>query len=618
MSTSGRKRKQQLKPRQDDHRSPIKRRTSFNIKADALVASAYPALADYDLSTADIKPDLTELQLQLAAEGEGGRRTKNHFAQHDLLNDQESDSDEDGYSELNFQAADVFCQDEPDECDPEWTSQPTSTRLLFEFQTPPQQTGLKGEALRRCHGPQHYFNQLLGSRSKFFTAFAKSFNARSAAAVATNAEEMETFVGLSLLISDLKLNLSKDYWSNNTYYGFVGFAKKMSADRYRQLLHWPNFDCLTKSINRQEKVDFPLLNFINERMAEHYVCGQQLVLNDPVILWKGRFSYLQDLPSKFRCNSLLLHMLTEQSGLIVKMQAEIVQPEDSSVWVRNSRQLVQHRNTVVLKLLEDHQNGHTVFASKFYGSYGLAHELAKRNTYCTGLLDRNRYGNSKALVHQQLEPNQIATSYASPLMMGKWRRREKSLYFFSSDCLAIYAREMSMQKTNARPKLIQELDWHLQSGSQSRQQLIQYQAECQDLSTEKKLVIFLINVLVYNAYLLYFTNDQQAKAGCLKTYSEFRLAIIKSLLREEPTTEPVPISPRKLEEQNEKRPVLLTSHRHQAVLIQHNGKPAKKNCRNCHKGGMLQFSKFMCSSCPDKPGLCQDPCFRLWHEQLKK
>ncbi|EDV42834.1 uncharacterized protein Dana_GF16829 [Drosophila ananassae] len=612
MSSSGRKRKQQLKPRQDDHRSPVKRR-SVDIKKEPL--DSYPALADYDLSTADVKPDLTELQLQLATEP---RTSVNPNLSE--LNRQESDSDEDGYSELNYQSSDVFCQDEPDEFDPEWTSQQATTRLLFKFHTPLQQTGLKGTKRFQC--PQQYFNLLLGNRYKFFAALAQAINLRGGTAP-TTPEEVETFVGLSLLMSDLKLKDLADYWKNNTYFGFVGFSEKMTEDRYRKLLQWLSFDCLPTDKGK-EKDSIPLLTFINESMDELYVCGQQLVLNDPVVLWKGTFNYLEDLPCRFRCNSLVLHMLTEQSGLVVKLLPEIVRREDSAAWVRNSRQLVQHRIGVSLKLMGDPQSGRTVYASKFYGSYGLAHELAKRETYCTGLLDRNRYGNSKALVHQQLQPNRIVTSYASPLMMGKWRRREKSLYFFSSDCLAIYAKEMSMQKTNARPKLIQELEWQLKAGNQSRQQLIQYQPGSQELPADKRLDIFLINILVYNAHLLYMANAQNARGGRLKTYAEFRMAIIKSLLREEQVAEPVAISPRKLEEPVEKekakenKAVPSTSNRHEAVLIEHNGKPAKKNCRNCHKGGMLQFSKFMCNSCPDKPGLCQEPCFRLWHDQLKK
>ncbi|KAH8340996.1 hypothetical protein KR059_011964 [Drosophila kikkawai] len=613
MSSSGRKRKQQLKPRLDEHRSPVKRDRT-DIKTEGL--DRYPALADYDLSTADIKPDLTELQLQLAAE----QRVVSRAPSHSELEQQESDSDEDGYSETNYHAADVFCQDEPDDYDPEWSSQQAGSRLLFKFHMPSPQTGLKSD---KC--PLHFFNQLLGYRSKFFGLLAKGCNLKGGL-LSTNAEEMETFVGLSLLLSDVKLEHLEDYWSSNKYYGFAGFGMKMSLDRYRQLLQCLNFDPLQPQTGRskaKEKDDFPLLNFINERMAEQHVCGQQLVLNDPIILWKGRFSYHEDLPDKFRCNALVLHLLTEQSGLVVKLLPEIVRREDSPAWVRNSRQLVEHRNRLGLKLVEDHQGGRTVYTSKFYGSYGLAYELTKRSTYCTGILDRNRYGNSKALVHQQLAPNSIATSYATSLMMAKWRRREKTLYFFSSDCLAIYAKEMSMQKTNARPKLIQELDWQLRHSSESRQHLIHYQPGCQDLSTDKKLVIFLLNILVYNAYLLYVANVQNSRSGRLKSYSEFRVAIIKSLLKEEVAKEPVAVSPQMTEKPEKGRQKQVADEetkeiRHEPAQIQQNGKPARKNCRYCHKGGMLQFSKFMCKTCPDKPGLCWEPCFRLWHEQLKK
>ncbi|XP_037728255.1 uncharacterized protein LOC119559253 [Drosophila subpulchrella] len=612
MSSSGRKRKQQLKPRQDDHRSPVKRR-SVDIKTEPL--DGYPALADYDLSTADIKPDLTELQLQLAVEQQADTT-----ASRSELDHQESDSDEDGYSELNYHEADVFCQDETDDYDPDWSSQQTGSRLLFKFPTPSQQTGLK--FVKRFQCPQHYFNQLLGNRSRFFSSLAQSCNLKGGASKSqpTTAEEMETFVALSLLMSDLKLDHLSDYWSTNMFYGFVGFAGKMTLERYQQLLRCLNFDALPGKIKSK---DFSLLNFINERMEDLYVCGQHLVLNDPITLWKGKFSYQEDLPNKFRTNSLLLHMVTEQSGLVVKLLPEIVRQEDAAAWVRNSRQLVEHRNKLALNLMEDFQGGRTVYASKFYGSYGLAHELAKRSTYCTGLLDRNRYGNSKALVHQRLASNSISTSYATSLMMAKWRRRAKSLYFFSSDCLAIYAKELSMQKTNARPKLIQELDWQLRPANESRQHLIHYQPACQELPADKKLAIFLLNILVYNAYLLYLANGQNPRGGHLKSYSEFRVAIIKSLLREEVISEAVVVSPQKSEEPDRVRNKMVAeakvkNTRHEPVLIEQNGKPARKNCRHCHKGGMLQFSKFMCNSCPDKPGLCQEPCFRLWHEQLKK
>lgn len=114
MSTSGRKRKQQLKPRQDVHRSPVKRQ-SLDVKTEPLLASSYP-LADYDC--VDIKPDLTELQLQLAVTTQLGTATSTTTTvtttdTEETKSDlelQQSDSDEDGYSEMNFGTREVFCE----------------------------------------------------------------------------------------------------------------------------------------------------------------------------------------------------------------------------------------------------------------------------------------------------------------------------------------------------------------------------------------------------------------------------------------------------------------------------------------------------------------------------
>lgn len=116
MSSTGRKRKQQLRPRQDVHRSPVKRQ-SLDTKTEPLLASSYP-LADYDC--VDIKPDLTELQLQLAVnkQKEGGTGiTSATTNQDDIkceleLELQQSDSDEDGYSEINITPREVFCEGE--------------------------------------------------------------------------------------------------------------------------------------------------------------------------------------------------------------------------------------------------------------------------------------------------------------------------------------------------------------------------------------------------------------------------------------------------------------------------------------------------------------------------
>lgn len=522
-----------------------------------------------------------------------------------------------------------------------------SPRLIFKFNTPTQQTGLK--SVRKFACPLYYFNTLLGARSEFFGQLARGCNARNMTLHASG-EELETFLGLCLLLSDVKLAELSDYWSDQTFHGFVGFAQKMPLHRFLELLQSLSFDELDPNVGSAHNAGGDagkLVNFFNVRMAELYVCGQPLVLNDPIIQWKGKFSFQNELPQRHRCNAVMLHLLSEQSGLIVRILPEIV---DQQQLARNSRQLVVQRTELALQLLQEHQHrGHSVYACKYYGSYGLAHVLSMRRTYCSGLLDRNRYGNSKALVHQQLTPNSIATRYATPLMMAKWRRREKCVYFYSSDCLAIYAKEMSMQKINARPKLIQQLDFHLRSTQSTRQQLISYQPSCSGMQRQQQLIVYLLNMLVFNAHLLYLTNAQSTRGFPntdvkLKTYAEFRVAIIKSLLKEDvvpaavgvavaPTQQPEPVTPvttiSKRQDPKTRqstsggiRPIpesKLMEPKHELITIQQDktAKPLRKNCQHCNKVGMLQFTKYMCNLCPNNPGLCQDPCFKLWHERLK-
>lgn len=112
MSSSGRKRKQQLRPRQDVHRSPVKRQ-SLDTKTEPLLLNSYP-LADYDCM--DIKPDLTELQLQLAVnkqkEGSATTSQEDNIKCELELELQQSDSDEDGYSEINLTPRELFCEGE--------------------------------------------------------------------------------------------------------------------------------------------------------------------------------------------------------------------------------------------------------------------------------------------------------------------------------------------------------------------------------------------------------------------------------------------------------------------------------------------------------------------------
>lgn len=256
-----------------------------------------------------------------------------------------------------------------------------------------------------------------------------------------------------------------------------------------------------------------------------------------------------------------------------------------------------------------------------------------------------------------LEKNTFATKYATVIMMGKWRKREKCVYFFSSDCLAIYAKETSIRTIDRRPKIIKELDWQLKLSEDIKEYLLTYQLSMdrKELKWDSQLVIYIFNLMVLNAFILYAMHAQLGRTRIvelqlkdiktLKTYAKFRQEFIASLLsgdnvsgsgaEQKSDTEEAKEKKRSMsvaaeseEEQvggDETKSKKDKSHRnlleveHMPMIIpRRKGKVMRKKCRICRKGGMLTFSKLCCEVCPGMPGLCETPCFKIWHEQLKK
>lgn len=90
---------------------------------------------------------------------------------------------------------------------------------------------------------------------------------------------------------------------------------------------------------------------------------------------------------------------------------------------------------------------------------------------------------------------------------------------------------------------------------------------------------------------------------------DFRLSILEELL-------PVAEHPRR-------NPQMPTPQFVQHVIAHTDGhsesRPTdkkRKKCRVCYPKGLDKKTIFVCSTCPDKPGLCAVPCFGIFHQNM--
>ncbi|XP_067644577.1 piggyBac transposable element-derived protein 4-like isoform X2 [Eurosta solidaginis] len=527
---------------------------------------------------------------------------------------QKTDTDEDGYSNIDFEDDDyqIIESDKNIEAyDPIWTSILSSPCNTFNY------IGAVIPKLKQTapYDPLLYFDMLIGSRAKFFRKLAISCSIRALNKIdllpnfqSFVPEELQTFIGLCLQMSSLRLHNLDEYWDKNANYGFNGIEEKMSLNRFKMILEVLNFDYIQEEtrtaadsssrVNDKFAELRPLLNFFNSQMDLLYDCDRNLILNEPMLYWKGKFTWLNEVNTKFRCNAVLLHFLTEPSGVLLKIVPDLENMERKNVQ-RSSQKFVRQRLAIALEALQSNMGkGHMVYASKHYSSYALALELAQSQTYCAGFLDATRYGNCKELILTPLEKECAIARFAGNIMIGKYHKCHKSIYFYSSDCQAIFADEEQNIQSALRD-LVTKIKKNLCSTPEIHSKMLNCQIlfPTTDIKWDKRLMIYIINLLVLNAYILYtkhlkLYNDDELPPI---RYEQFRQKLINSLLN-----------------------TGLESGHIIQVLPRMSGKIVKKKCQICCKGGLNTYSKYFCEACTGLPGLCDKPCFKIWHDQMNK
>ncbi|CAH3967358.1 unnamed protein product [Pieris brassicae] len=125
-----------------------------------------------------------------------------------------------------------------------------------------------------------------------------------------------------------------------------------------------------------------------------YNAGEELSLDESLLLFRGRLHFRQYIKSKKARYGIKFYELTTHDGYIlnVKMYAgkEVVDP--------NMHESESKTEKLVLRLMRPYLlRGHHLFMDNFYNSVKMAHKLLDLKTHCTGTLRTNRKDNPNTL-----------------------------------------------------------------------------------------------------------------------------------------------------------------------------------------------------------------------------
>lgn len=404
-------------------------------------------------------------------------------------------------------------------------------------------------------------------------------------------DEFKIFIGIILFMGTVKLNRMADYWSQH-YLMRLSPHTFMSRDRFYMILRALNVqdDARPESLFKIKS----LINLFNESMCKIYYPAKNVVIDESLILWKGRLSFRQYIKGKAHRYGIKLYILADIYGIIIKIHL-YAGAGDQLVGGRN------HVKKVVMLLMEKYLNkGHSIYFDNYYSSVDLAEELLFKNTYVTGTLRAKRAGNP-TLINTKLKAGESCIVHSNKkIIVTKWQDKREVL-FLSSEHNSNYKGVTShrIRTIRYKPNVQIKYNKYMRSIDRHDQLLSYYSCEHKTMRWYKKVIIHLIQICLVNGFLLY----RKLNKSKIELYN-FRKSILENLLRLPNGAE----LSRPLTERNTR--IHLPN-----ILPKSGGRTMRKRCRVCYsKNKKRTMVTYGCPDCPEFPGLCLTPCFREFHK----
>lgn len=198
--------------------------------------------------------------------------------------------------------------------------------------------------------------------------------------------EIKTFFALTFLTGYIKKPNIELYWSVDEVDATPYLSKTMSRNRFQiiwRFLHY-NDNALQVASDALFKVR-PVFDYIVGKFKELYQPGQNICIDEGVMLWRGRLAfkvYNPQKPVKYGIKSYIL--CDSATGYCFSMQP----------YVGNVSTLPD----IVFSLLDRLQGqGHTLYMDNYYNSVALCERLLDAKTNVCGTLRKNRGGGLKKL-----------------------------------------------------------------------------------------------------------------------------------------------------------------------------------------------------------------------------
>ncbi|KAG5878432.1 hypothetical protein JTB14_015917 [Gonioctena quinquepunctata] len=177
----------------------------------------------------------------------------------------------------------------------------------------------------------------------------------------TNEQEIRKFVGFYIWMGLNCRPAIASYWSTDVLYKNQ-VSQVLSRNRFEMLLRMIHFSDRENETNNDRLYKIrPVLDMLNNSFQQPYTVGQEMVIDESMIPWRGRLKFRQYIPTKIHKYGVKLFKLCSPSGYTWKCQIYTGRTEEQRPAGLGIGE------TVVLALTEGLlDEGRTLYTDNFY------------------------------------------------------------------------------------------------------------------------------------------------------------------------------------------------------------------------------------------------------------
>lgn len=234
--------------------------------------------------------------------------------------------------------------------------------------------------------------------------------------------ELKVFLGLVILQGVVKKPEMEQYWSKNPIIMTPFFLQAMSFRRFKQIkqfLHFSNNAEYNPQTHPNPKLNkiWPILEKLNSLFQKSLTPDRDVTIDESLLLFKGRLSWMQYIPLKRARFGIKSYMLCEsKSGYLWRI---IIYTGKGTICNIDGQQLA-FSTKIVLSLMEELLGkGYCLTVDNFYTSPELADILISQHTDVYGTVKLSRKEIPNELKKKELKKRKVKKGDIVGFQRGK-------------------------------------------------------------------------------------------------------------------------------------------------------------------------------------------------------